>query len=249
MKIRRSFALFCFSLASLPLAAQEPALFGNAVPLPWNTGPVHKELLAGKWKKARNLAQYEVPIIAGNFDTDPASVGTALALLAVAEAGAGDRDTALCHWNAAKTFNETLNEADLSVYGKAGAFLQDAPQDEEKPSFDLGEALRKAKAEGQESKVVRPQLLGRGKDPQYTPAARQAHVEGTVILESIIGENGRISNLRILQNLPKGMGIQALEAICHWRFKAAQKEGKPVKVYYALTVNFNLTEPSESQHR
>jgi TonB family protein len=248
MKLRLSFALLLFSLTGLPLAAQEPPLFGNAVPLPWNTGPVHKELLAGKWKKARNLAQYEVSVIAGNFDTDPASVGTALALLAVAEAGAGDRDTALCHWNAAKTFNEKLNEADLSLYGKPGAFLQDAPQDEPKPSVDFSEALKKAEAEGKKSKVVRPQLLGRGRDPQYTPAARQAHVEGTVILESIIGENGRISNIRILRNLPKGLGIQALEAVCHWRFKAAQMDGKPVKIYYVLTINFTRPQPSESQN-
>lgn len=248
MKLRRSFALFLFSLAALPLAAQEAALFGNAVPVPWSLGPAHKELLAGKWKKARELAQYEVPISAGSFETDPNSAATALALLAVAEAGAGDRDTALCHWNAAKKLSEKLKEADLSVYGKPGVFLRDTLQDESKPSVDMAEALKKAETEELGANVVRPQILKGWTQPQYTPAARSANVQGRVIIESIIGENGRIANARILQNLPKGLGLQALEAVCHWRFKPAQMDGKPVKVYYTLSVNFNLAEPTESRN-
>jgi hypothetical protein len=69
-----------------------------------------------------------------------------------------------------------------------------------------------------------------------------------VIIESIIQENGRISSARILENLPKGLGFQAMEAMCHWRFKPGQMEGKPVKIYYALVVNFKIDQPSESQN-
>jgi TonB family protein len=248
MKLRRSLIFFALALAGLPLAAQEAALFGKAVPLPWNLGAAHELLLAGKWKRARDLAQQELPVLAGDFDTNPASAATGLALLAVAEAGAGDRDTALCHWNAAKKLSEKLVEADLSLYGKPGVFLRDTVQDESKPSVDFDEVKKKLETEGEDPRIVRPQIAKGWTQPQYTYAARQARVQGRVIIESIIGENGRLSNARILENLPKGLGVQALEAVCHWQFKPARLEGKTVKVYYALVVNFGIAPPSKSQN-
>lgn len=246
MRLRRSLTLFVLSLSALPLAAQEPTLFGNAVPLQGSLAlsVTHELLLGGKWEEARDLARQAVPVLAGDFDTDPAPAATALALLALAEAGTGDRDTALCHWDAAKRLNDKLGEADLSLYGKPGAFLRDARAP--KPSEEARRAVEKAREEGKE--VVRPQLVQRKKDPAYTDAARQANVEGRVVIESIIDEEGRISNVQILENLPKGLGFQALEAVCHWRFKPARIGRQPVKVYYNLTVNFSRPKPSESQN-
>ena len=37
-----------------------------------------------------------------------------------------------------------------------------------------------------------------------------------------------------------GLGLAAAEAVCGWRFRPATLDGEPVKVYYVLTVNFEV---------
>jgi TonB family protein len=37
-----------------------------------------------------------------------------------------------------------------------------------------------------------------------------------------------------------GLDRAALEAVQNWRFKPATLQGRPVKVYYTLTVNFQV---------
>ena len=76
-------------------------------------------------------------------------------------------------------------------------------------------------------------------------------MEGQVIVESIIDKDGHVLFPRLLQTQPKGLGLAALDAICHWRFKPATLNGEPVKVYYVLTVNFKIDKtpgPPKLQH-
>jgi len=77
-------------------------------------------------------------------------------------------------------------------------------------------------------------------DPQYPEAARSARVEGVVIVEAIIDMQGRVKSTKIVKDLPMGLGDSAQRAVKSWRFKPATLNGKPVEVYYNLTVNFQL---------
>ena len=77
-------------------------------------------------------------------------------------------------------------------------------------------------------------------DPEYTEAARSARVEGVVIVEAIIDKNGRVKSTKIVKDQPMGLGAAAERAIRSWSFKPATLNGKPVDVYYNLTVNFQL---------
>jgi protein TonB len=61
-----------------------------------------------------------------------------------------------------------------------------------------------------------------------------------VIVEAIIDENGRVTNVKVLKGLPMGLDRSAVEAVQRWRFKPAMFQGRPVKVYYVLTVNFQV---------
>jgi TonB family protein len=106
---------------------------------------------------------------------------------------------------------------------------------QEKPAED--EALRVGEG------VSRPEKIS-GAPPVYTEMARKAGVNGTVILESIIDEQGDVTNVRVLQGLPMGLDQAAVEAVRTWKFKPAMFEGRPVKVYYTLTVNFKVEKPS-----
>jgi protein TonB len=87
--------------------------------------------------------------------------------------------------------------------------------------------------------VKKPELINQIK-PVYTELARKARVAGTVIVEAIIDERGNVTNVRVLKGLPMGLDRSAADAVEKWKFKPATLEGRPVKVYYVLTVNFQV---------
>ncbi len=76
--------------------------------------------------------------------------------------------------------------------------------------------------------------------PRYTEPARRAGVQGMVVLEAIIDERGLVVDVKILRGLPMGLDQSAAEAVQKWRYQPATLHGKPVKVYFTLTVNFTL---------
>jgi periplasmic protein TonB len=82
--------------------------------------------------------------------------------------------------------------------------------------------------------------------PHYTEKARKARLQGIVILESIIDREGCVQDIHVLKGMPMGLDRAALEAARNWVFEPATVEGKPVKVYYTLTVNFQIEEDSKT---
>ncbi len=76
--------------------------------------------------------------------------------------------------------------------------------------------------------------------PQYTEIARKARIQGVVILQTIIDKNGDITDVKVLKNLPMGLGDAAVTAVRQWKYEPATLNGKPVAVYFNLTVNFKL---------
>jgi protein TonB len=87
--------------------------------------------------------------------------------------------------------------------------------------------------------VTPPEIVDRT-PPQYTVLARNARVEGIVILEAIIRRDGTVGDIKILRDLPLGLGAAAVEAVRSWRFRPGTMHGVPVDVYYTLTVQFRL---------
>ena len=76
--------------------------------------------------------------------------------------------------------------------------------------------------------------------PQYTEIARKARIQGVVIVQAIIDKQGNVTNVKVLKGLPMGLDTAAKDAIRGWKFEPATLNGKPVDVYYNLTVNFTL---------
>lgn len=76
--------------------------------------------------------------------------------------------------------------------------------------------------------------------PSYTEIARKARVQGVVIVQAIIDKQGNVQNVKVLKGLPMGLDKSAADTIKSWRFEPATLNGKPVDVYYNLTVNFTL---------
>ena len=76
--------------------------------------------------------------------------------------------------------------------------------------------------------------------PPYTEEARQARVQGVVILQAIIDIVGNVTNVKILKGLPGGLADSAVDTVLSWKFEPASLYGDPVPVYYNFTVNFTL---------
>jgi len=87
--------------------------------------------------------------------------------------------------------------------------------------------------------MERPLRLS-GSDPLYTECARRIHLQGVVVLEAVIGRDGRASDVRILRDLPCGLGSSAATAVSQWTFQPATRNGEPLPVRYRLTARFNL---------
>jgi protein TonB len=87
--------------------------------------------------------------------------------------------------------------------------------------------------------VKAPTILDRP-DPNYTEAARKARVAGIVVVEAIIGKDGRVQDVKVVKGLPMGLGEEAEAAVRRWRFKPGTLNGQPVATIFNLTVNFKL---------
>ena len=65
---------------------------------------------------------------------------------------------------------------------------------------------------------------------QYTEEAKRAAIEGTVILDVIISETGRVRDVHVVSGLPHGLTEAAIAAVKGCRYSPGEKDGKPVPV-------------------
>ncbi len=78
--------------------------------------------------------------------------------------------------------------------------------------------------------------------PIYPSIARQARIQGTVVLTAIIGEDGRVEMLHYVSGPP--LLVQAaLDAVRQWRYAPTLLNGRPVSVETTITVVFTLGDP------
>ena len=76
--------------------------------------------------------------------------------------------------------------------------------------------------------------------PVYPPEAQAARVQGIVILEAVIGTDGHIRDVKVLQSIPL-LDQAAIDAVKQWVYSPALMNGQPVAVAITVTVNFTLT--------
>ena len=77
-------------------------------------------------------------------------------------------------------------------------------------------------------------------NPVYTPEAKAAKIQGTVILRVTIEPDGKVGDVKIIQGLDKGLDQEAADTVKTWKFKPATKAGKPIAVKTAIEINFRL---------
>lgn len=88
--------------------------------------------------------------------------------------------------------------------------------------------------------VTPPRVMTEVK-PKYTNDALLRKIQGTVVLEFVVRQNGLPSDIRIVRSLdPGGLDEQAIIAANQWRFEPGRLSGKPVDVQVTLMLDFRI---------
>jgi serine/threonine-protein kinase len=88
-----------------------------------------------------------------------------------------------------------------------------------------------------EERATAPELLQRV-NPDYTPEALKAGIQGAVKLRIGINEQGKVEEADVVKSLDPGLDLKAIEAVKKWSFKPAMLKGKPVAVRSQVELEF-----------
>jgi protein TonB len=105
-------------------------------------------------------------------------------------------------------------------------------------SSDIGKLPAKPKLV-RVSQGVSDGLLVHKVTPQYPPIAKQARMQGSVVLRAVIGKNGEVEHVQPESGNPL-LASAAVNAVKQWRYKPYVLNGTPVDVETTVTVNFRL---------
>ncbi len=109
-----------------------------------------------------------------------------------------------------------------------GNLVVQAPTDDELPKFgeyvyveELPEAVTKT-------------------TPIYPDMAREANVDGTVLVQALVGKDGKVKDTKVVKSDNEMLNNAAVAAVKQWVFKPALSNNKPVAVWVAVPVKFKL---------
>jgi periplasmic protein TonB len=183
---------------------------------------------AGQYKKARKDMQLLLWEMCDRIESGPGAaplLATAALLRGLAEAGLGDEEAATWDWYVAQALFPSIAGMDLSRFGKLTETLKAAGNPGPRTVCDDSD--------------VEPPVRIQTPPPAYPAGLSAACLQGTVVIQSVLGEDGVLRRPQLVES-PGGpiMAFAALEAVRTWKLRPAQKQGKPVDAFYRLTVNF-----------
>jgi TonB family protein len=94
-------------------------------------------------------------------------------------------------------------------------------------------------AERQRLSAVAVPELRRTIDTIYPTLGDKSKVQGSVILQAIVGADGNIENLNVVSG-PAILASAAQQAVRQWHFKPVLQNGQPVETKARITVNFTI---------
>jgi protein TonB len=77
-------------------------------------------------------------------------------------------------------------------------------------------------------------------EPEYSEEARKVKHQGVVLIQMVVGADGRPRDMRVVRPLGMGLDEKALDAVKTWRFEPAKKDGQNVAVLVTAEVQFTL---------
>jgi periplasmic protein TonB len=91
--------------------------------------------------------------------------------------------------------------------------------------------------------TIAPALIKRV-DPKYPLQAFNMGISGTVTVNALVSETGDVLRTEILKGIKGGYGFEksAETAVRQWKFRPAEKDGIPVRVWKAIDINFKMSQ-------
>jgi len=154
-----------------------------------------------------------------------------------------DRDTpggAIVRWSQTTTFRTLERDAPLNP--RLFRFTPPESAFAVRTLAELGIAgsVVNAAQFSQGSASMTPPKLIHKVDAEYTQAATDAHVEGSVILSIVIGTDGKARDARVQASLDPELDRSALKAVEQWEFEPATAYGETVPATQNVEVVFRL---------
>ncbi|MFN7115870.1 MAG: energy transducer TonB [Saprospiraceae bacterium] len=77
---------------------------------------------------------------------------------------------------------------------------------------------------------------------KYPAIARENGIEGRVIVQFVVDENGEVSQTKVVRGIGGGCDQEATRVVqtMNGKWKPGKQRGRPVKVWFTLPVNFQL---------
>ncbi len=121
--------------------------------------------------------------------------------------------------------SSTANYMDGEIQGNAASYDSDSTHKyievQPRPSYDL--------------KVYLSHSL------RYPKKAKKGKIQGKVIVKFVVNENGEINNVAVIQHVSPELDEEAIRAVSKMPpWEPGKQNGKPVKVYYTLPLDFRL---------
>lgn len=87
---------------------------------------------------------------------------------------------------------------------------------------------------------VKPPKLIHYVEPAFSSSSKEAFVEGTVKISTVVTVDGKPSDSKVVKGLNADEDRTAMEAVEQWRFEPGTKDGKAVRVRVNVEVDFHL---------
>jgi TonB family protein len=162
----------------------------------------------------------------GAGGADDEMLATAVAHKALAYAGLGKVNEALWYWYIAQEISPVVAKSDLSSFGAPGEFLKRHP---------FSEDDRLGGRRDTPARVLKQEM------PRFPAGASRFGIAGDLVVQIVIDKNGQPTLPHIVRALPAPtLSFVALEALKHWQFEPARRNGEPVPMLFDLTVHYKL---------
>lgn len=188
-------------------------------------------LKTGKYAEALKLDEIVIEQMGEHYVSGDATaqlLAIAVVHKALALAGLGNEQDALWYWRGAIGIYPAVARSDMSMFGAPGKFLAEHPTEHFDGSVPPGAHIEPPKV------VTKVQ-------PKYPNASARDAAQASVLIECVIGLDGRAHAPEIVGDVPAPfIAYAALDALRQWRFTPATADGKPVPVLFRMTVNFKV---------
>jgi TonB family protein len=132
----------------------------------------------------------------------------------------------------------------ITILAAKSALSQDAQKETPSPQNPAGDSSQSDAPTASRLRVpgnVAAAMLIHQVMPVYPAAAKEQHVEGTLLLHAIIGKDGTLQALKYVSG-PPALMHSAMDAVKQWQYKPTLLNGEPVEVDTTISVVYALGE-------